>query len=338
MDIRHLEIFCRIVETGSFSRTAKALGFAQPTVSGHIKTLEDELGVRLFDRLGRVVEPTKAGLVLLDYANKIIQTRDEASLAIEDYLGIIRGQLIVGASTIPGGYLLPICLAKFNRDHTDVAITIEILDSRKVIEEVLEGEFQMGVAGARISHKHLKYKKFAADEIILVTAPEGALARRKKVSAGELEKVPMIVREEGSGTRLAVEERLRKIGFNLASAKVSAVLGDTQAIRSALKAGVGVSIVSRFLVEEDLEKGTLREVAIEGFSCIREFYSVVNKSRSMTPLCRSFLQFIHKGDAGGLGAVGRGYSGRGGAAPGTGDRAFPAAIIARQRKRAMRSL
>ena len=306
MNIRHLDIFCRIIETGSFSRTAKALGLAQPTVSGHIKTLEDELGVRLFDRLGRVVEPTKAGLVLMDYAKRMIQTRDEAKLAIEEYLGIIRGQLIVGASTIPGGYLLPICVAKFNRDHTDVAISIEILDSRKVIEGVIEGDFQMGVAGARISHKHLKYKKFTADELILVTAPEGALARRKKVRAGELKKVPMIVREEGSGTRLAAEERLREIGFNPASANVSAVLGDAQAIRSALKAGVGVSIVSRFSVEEDMERGTLREVAIEGFSCIREFYSVVNKSRSMTPLCRSFLQFIHEGDAGGLGADGRG--------------------------------
>ena len=306
MNIRHLDIFCRIIETGSFSRTAKALGLAQPTVSGHIKTLEDELGVRLFDRLGRVVEPTKAGLVLMDYAKRMIQTRDEAKLAIEEYLGIIRGQLIVGASTIPGGYLLPICVAKFNRDHTDVAISIEILDSRKVIEGVIEGDFQMGVAGALISHKHLKYKKFTADELILVTAPEGALARRKKVRAGELKKVPMIVREEGSGTRLAAEERLREIGFNPASANVSAVLGDAQAIRSALKAGVGVSIVSRFSVEEDMERGTLREVAIEGFSCIREFYSVVNKSRSMTPLCRSFLQFIHEGDAGGLGADGRG--------------------------------
>ncbi len=294
MEIRHLEVFCQIVEKKSFSRAARALGLAQPTASGHIRALEEELGVRLFDRLGREVQPTRAGLLLLDYAKRILHTREEACRAIEDYLGIVQGHLDIGASTIPGGYLLPGLLGGFRRLHPDTSVSVQILDSRKVIDGVIEGDFPLGVTGARIQNDQLEFRFFASDDLVLAVPPDHPLAGRGRIRADELNGVEMIVREEGSGTRSVAEERLRDLGFDLDSRVVAAELGDAQGVRSAIRAGLGVSIVSRLSVEEDLGRGTLRAVEIEGFSCTREFYTVIHKARNMSPLCRTFLEFIQK--------------------------------------------
>jgi len=292
--MRQLEAFCRVVETGSFSRAAKALGLSQPTASEHVKSLEAELETRLFDRLGRRVQPTRAGLLLHGYARKILATRDEARLAVEEYLGIVRGHLSLGASTIPGGYLLPCYLGRFKKDYPDTTIHLEILDSQRVIDGVLNGDFQVGVVGARRPDGHLESRFFAADELVLAVSPRHPLARRRSVRAAELAGVEMIVREEGSGTRSVAEARLRELGFEARPEQVAAVLGDAQAVRSAIKADVGVAIVSRVAVEEDFASGALRAVEIQGFDCQREFYSVVHKARSLTPLAARFLRFLHE--------------------------------------------
>lgn len=296
MEIRQLEVMSHLVKTESFTLAAKAMGLSQPTASEHIKTLEKELGAKLFDRLGRRVQPTKAGLLLFEYAKKILQARDDARMAMEDYLGIISGHLDIGASTIPGGYLLPRLLGRFKVTHPDTSVTINILDSRKVIEGVLDGSIQLGFAGAEISNNQLLCKLFATDELVLAVPPDHPLARRKKIQAKALQGVKMIVREDGSGTRSVSEARLGELGFEISSAQVAAVLGDSQAVRCALKGGVGVSIISRLAVEEDFESGALCPVEIQGFNCTRDFYSVFHKARSQTPLARSFLEFIHSGE------------------------------------------
>ena len=289
-----MEIFCQVIETESFSRVAKSLGLSQPTASEHIKTLEAEMGTRLLDRMGRKVQPTKAGEILHRHAKKMIATRESAKAAIEDYLGIISGQLEIGASTIPGGYLLPRFLGKFKVIHPDTSVTINILDSRKVNEGILEGSVDLGVTGAKLVEGQLIYDLFAQDDLVLAVPESHPLSRRKKIRVQELHGVKMIVREEGSGTRLIAEERLRELGFHLEAGQVATVLGNSQAVRNALKGGVGVSIISRLAVEEDFETGALRSVEIEGFACSREFFSVVHKARTLTPLGRVFLGFIHQ--------------------------------------------
>ncbi|MDA0999776.1 MAG: LysR substrate-binding domain-containing protein, partial [bacterium] len=156
-----------------------------------------------------------------------------------------------------------------------------------------EGDFPIGITGARIPHDQLSYRLFAGDELILAVPKGHPLAKRKRIKAKELAGQKMILREKGSGTRLVAEERLRAAGMDMNAVRVAAELGDPQGVRTALKAGVGISIVSRHAVEEDLLRGDLKEVKIEGFNCARSFYSVVHKGRSLTPLCRTFLEFIH---------------------------------------------
>jgi DNA-binding transcriptional LysR family regulator len=293
MDIRQLEVFCQVIKSGSFSRAAKALGLSQPTASEHIKILEDELGTRLFDRLGRRVQPTRAGLLLQTHAQRILQEREKAKAAVEEFLGIVRGQLSLGASTIPGGFLLPRLLGGFKTRYPDTTVNIRVLDSGRVAGGVLEGEFQIGFTGARHPGGQLIYRPFARDELLLAVPPDHPLAAKRRIRAEELGGVKLIVREEGSGTRSVAEGRLRELGFEMKPDQVAAVLGNPQAVRTALKAGVGVAIVSRFAVEEDLAGGGLREVEIQGFECAREFFSVVHKARALSPLARSFLEFAH---------------------------------------------
>lgn len=293
MEVRQMEVLCKVVELESFSLAAKALGLSQPTASEHIKTLEGELGTRLFDRLGRKVQPTRAGEILHVYAKKIIDTREDARAAIDDYLGVVSGHLEVGASTIPGGYFLPLLLGEFKVARPETSITINIMDSRKVNEGVLDGSIALGVTGAKLSGDQLVYRLFAKDDLVLAVSAGHPLAKRKKIKAPCLRGVKMIVREEGSGTRFVAEERLRELGFNIEPGQVAAVLGNSQAVRNALKGGMGVSIISRKAVEEDFEAGSIFQVEIEGFNCAREFYSVVHKARTLTPLGREFLEFIH---------------------------------------------
>ena len=293
MDIRQLEVFCQVVKSGSFSRAAKALGLSQPTASEHIKILEEELGTRLFDRLGRRVQPTRAGLLLQGHAQRILQERDKAKTAIEEFLGIVRGHLTLGASTIPGGFLLPGMLGSFAERYPETTVNIQVLGSGRVVSGVLEGEFQIGFTGAQVPNSQLIYRFYARDELLLAVPPAHPLAGRKRIRAEELEGVRLIVREEGSGTRSVAEARLRDLGFEMRAGQVAAVLGNPQAVRTALRSGVGVAVVSRFAVREDLASGTLREVEIQGFECSREFFSVVHKARSLSPLARGFLDFAH---------------------------------------------
>ncbi|MEK6711978.1 MAG: selenium metabolism-associated LysR family transcriptional regulator [Nitrospinota bacterium] len=292
MDIRQLEVFCQVVRSGSFSRAAKALGLSQPTASEHIKTLEEELGTRLFDRLGRRVQPTPAGMVLTTHAQRILQEREKARAAIEEFMGRVRGSLFLAASTIPGGYLLPSMLGGFKKCYPETTVNIRVLDSRRVAEGVLEGAYQIGFSGARIPNSQLVYEFFARDELLLAVPPDHPLAGRPRIRAEELAGVKLLVREEGSGTRSVAEDRLGELGFALKPDQVAAVLGNPQAVRTAIKAGVGVAIVSRFSVREDLASGALREVPIQGFECAREFYSLVHKARSLSPLGRSFLDYV----------------------------------------------
>src|SRR3989304_5827963 len=147
MDARQLEIFVKVVELGSFSKAAEALFLTQPTVSEHIRGLEEELGVRLLDRLGRGAAPTKAGQLLLGYGRRILELHREARQALDQFQGRMSGELVIAASTIPGEYVLPALIGRFKEKYPDIAISLLIGDTQRVVEWVLEGRRGVGEAG-----------------------------------------------------------------------------------------------------------------------------------------------------------------------------------------------
>jgi len=292
VDLRQLEIFVKVAEYGSFSRAAEALYLTQPTVSEHIRTLEDELGVRLLDRLGRGAAVTRGGLLLLSYAQRMLALSREARQAMDGFQGRMSGELLIGASTIPGEYVLPALIGRFKGKYPDISITLLIGDSQAVIDWVAEGRAELGVVGARPSVRSIEYKELMPDEVVVVVRGGHAWQGRKQIALEELREEPLLVRERGSGTRAALEAALAEIGTDLGSFRIVGEMGSTQAIKQAVKAGVGVSLVSRRAVDEECRSGLLACVRVKDLKVTRAFHLATHRDRSRSPLADTFRVFL----------------------------------------------
>jgi len=283
-----------VVELRSFSRAAKAVYLSQPTVSSHIKDLENHFECRLVDRLGREVIPTKAGSLLYGYATKIIALKQEAENALADFHGKIKGRLTIGGSTIPAGYILPPLLGRFKEDYPEVVVTLVQGDTERIIRDTLGGNVELGIVGAKAKEVQLVQKKIIDDQMFLITPRRHRWATKRYVVMGELIREPFIMREPGSGTRKSIELVLDKSGHSLDALNVVAEMGSTEAVRQGIKAGVGVSILSECAVAEDLTTGSLNKVKIKGLSFKRAFYLTFHRHRTQSPLCRTFIRFLHR--------------------------------------------
>ena len=291
MDLHRLAVFAKVYELRSLSRSAEAIYLSQPTVSGHLKKLEEELGVRLFDRLGRGVAPTKAAETLYEYAGRLLALRDEAVQAVAEVDGQVRGNLKVGASTIPGHYLLPGYLTQINSLHPELSISLLLGDTTSVGAMVERGEVEFGVVGARLQNGNLKQRVCCRDQLVLAVNPAlhppgGA------ISPQELKRLPFLLRESGSGTRMAMAKSLGDLGVRLTDLNVVAEMGSTEAIRQGILAGLGGSLLSRLAVEDDFAVGRLAEIEVEGLNLERSFYLITRLGRSITPGGRRLMGLI----------------------------------------------
>lgn len=295
MNLHQIEIFCTLIKLRSFSRTAEALYLTQPTVSGHIKNLETDLGMKLLDRLGRRVIPTEEGEVLFRRGLQLLALRDELMQELGEVSGKVTGLLKIGGSTIPGAYILPSLIGKFRMRHPSISIQLIIADTAKVAEAVLNGDLSLGVIGARIADPRLESHAFSKDELVVVVPSGHPWSRRNNIPVDALKGVPFILREEGSGTRRIMEERLEKAGFSLSDLNMVAIMGSSDAVRQSVKAGLGVSILSIRAVQDDIEAGRLAAVRLRGIELERSFSVILLKGRSRSPLCRTFLDFLLRG-------------------------------------------
>ena len=293
MDIHRLEVFCKVVELKNFTKAAEASFLSQPTVSEHIRSLEEMLGERLVDRLGREALPTQAGQILYKYAKKIIRLRQETMQAMADYRGEMAGHLALGASTIPGAYVLPQRIGGFKKLHPAIQITLSIGNSRMVADGVLAGDTEFGVVGARWSDPALEWREILDDELVLAVYPSHPFAKKKTVEPAQLLTEPMIIRERDSGTRRVVTQLLEK-QLDLSRLQIVAEMGSTEAVRQGIKAEVGIAILSRRAVAEDIERGSLVAVPLANIRLSRPFYLVTRKNRQPAPICSTFLDFLQQ--------------------------------------------
>ncbi|HFB83988.1 MAG TPA: LysR family transcriptional regulator [Thermodesulfatator sp.] len=293
LDFRQLQVFAKVYEQRSFSRAAEEVFLTQPTVSGHIKALEDFLGVRLFDRLGREVVPTRAGEILYPYARQALSLVAEAEREIRLFLGVEKGRLEIGGSNIPGQYLLPALIGAFKENYPGLELKLLIGDTQKVAEAVARGDIELGVIGARLtSFDDLLYQPCCDDELVLAASTNQNFPEAIKLE--DLERLPLIIREQGSGTRLTTEEALRERGFSLGKCRIIAEMGSTEAVKQAVKAGLGGSFISLRAIEEDLLSRRLRIIPVKGLNIRRHFYLVRHKGRSLSPPAAAFVDFLRK--------------------------------------------
>jgi DNA-binding transcriptional LysR family regulator len=295
MDLRQLEIFAKVAEMGSFSRAAEALHLTQPTVSEHIRALEDELGVRLLDRLGRGTATTRAGQLLLSYATRILALSREARQALEGYQGRMRGELVVGGSTIPGEYLLPAVIGRFREKFPEVSTRLVIGGSQAVVDWVADGRVELGVVGARLPQRGLEFHDLSPDEEVVVVPAGHPWQGRAQVTLEELSREPLIIRERGSGTRAAFESALERAGVDLASLRIAGEMGSNQAIKQAVKAGLGITVMSRIAVEDESRQGVLAFLRVRDLAVTRGFYVVTHRERSRSPVAEAFRLVLEGG-------------------------------------------
>lgn len=293
MDLRLLEIFCRVYRLRSFSRAARELGLTQPTISAHMKDLEDELGAPLFQRVGREIEPTDAGYFLYENAQSLVTFKQDLTESFGRFLNRVEGKLAVGASSVPGEYILPPILAAFQKKHPTVRARLRIKDTAEILDDVRAGEVHLGVVGRKSDDAELEFRDFARDRLVLVVPPSKTWARRKQISIDELKREMLIVREIGSGTRAILEERLAALGLRLQDFRLGPELGSTSAVKEAVKGGHGVSFVSQLAVRAELRGGVLATARVKKIEPIpRRYYIVTSSQRIRSPLTEAFLQAL----------------------------------------------
>ncbi|MCX8116898.1 MAG: selenium metabolism-associated LysR family transcriptional regulator [Desulfobacterota bacterium] len=295
IDFRHLETFCRVATLKSFSKAAEALYLTQPTVSGHILTLEKSLSLRLLDRNRRGVQLTKAGEILYRFATKLLTTKKELLNALSEFSEGLRGELNLGASTIPGEYLLPGILREFKEIYPSLTVSVKIADTREIVKNLLDGGVEFGLVGAKAKHPSLQFETFAEDEIIVIGPPHSPWSRQKNIKMDALMREPWILREEGSGTRMAVESALKRKGRSLKQFHEVMQMGSTSAIKEGVKAGLGLAFISKRAVEEELARGNLSKIDMDGIDpVLRPIYIVSIRGRTLSPLATAFLRFLKK--------------------------------------------
>ncbi|MEE4357835.1 MAG: selenium metabolism-associated LysR family transcriptional regulator [Desulfococcaceae bacterium] len=294
MDLWQLSIFCKVVETRSFSLAGKSVRLSQPTVSSHIKALEDYFGCRLIDRLAKEVLPTPAGKLLWEYARKLLLLRDETEAAMAAFQGSIRGQLRIGGSNIPGVYILPEIVGNFIRANPEVRIALNIGDTDSIIADILSGKSEMGIVGARSTEKKIEQEKLLSDRMFLMVPADHPWAEYGEIDAEMLAGEPFIIRESGSGTLKSVRSSLGKAGYAIEDLHIIAEMGSTGAVIQGIRNRLGISILSAIAVAEEIRNHIIRPLKIRGINLERNFYLSKCRNRTLSPLSEHFIRFLKK--------------------------------------------
>ena len=292
MDLWQLHIFVSVVEQKSFSRASEQIHLSQPTVSTHIKELEAHFQCRLLDRLGKVTEPTRAGTILYDYAKRMLALKQETQSAMLDFLGHTKGQLIIGGSTIPAGYILPRMMGAFKIAFPDVSIHMTVGDTGQISRAVKDGELELAVVGAQINDPDIVQEKLVEDEMKLVVPFGHEWADRESVTCKDLLSQPVIAREQGSGTWKTVLASMEKAGVDVSRLEPAVTMGNSVSVIQGILNNVGISILSTIAVTEELARGSLHALSVEDLDLSRHFYLTLSRKRTRSPICKKFIQFL----------------------------------------------
>ena len=282
MNLKQLEAFVQIADSGSFSKAAKDLYLTQPTISAHVSTLEKELNTRLFVRNTKEVKLSDSGTVLYDYAKQMIvlQKQIEDTFAVREEKA--QQRITIAASTIPAQYLLPDILANFVEKYPNQQFKIIEADSSQVVEMVVNHKVDIGFAGTVIDKRLCKYIPFYQDELIVIAPNNEKYRNISCADASWIINEPLIMREEGSGTRKEAEKQLKKIGVNIAKLNVIASMENPEAIKRAVASGMGVSLISRLAAEMELEKGNLIAFPISSEDMRRDIHLIYNRNLQLS--------------------------------------------------------
>ena len=305
MDIEQLNIFIRVATLKNFTRSAESLFVSQPTISARIKALEDELGVVLFDRSrNRELVLTEQGILFWDYAQEMLNLHNKLMEKLEQEKEKVSGLLHIGASSVPGVYLLPRILQGFQKDYYMVKTSIFVKDSAEIISDVINYGLDLGMVGYRENDTRLEYISIAEDELCLITPPgylqKDGYAPGSTIPLEVLLSLDFIMRESGSATRKVWEQKLNEKGYTYNDFKSVVYIDNLETIKKSVREGLGVSVVSRRSVEDYLSWGLVDKYDLSYLEIKRNFFVVYHRNRVLNNAASSFLHYVSNLDASNL--------------------------------------
>ncbi len=292
MEDHKLRVFCAVADTKSFSKASELIHLTQPAVSLQVQAMEELYETRLFDRSGNSINMTPAGEILYKRAKEILALYAEAQKNISEITGSIKGSLSIGASSTIGNYLLPSIIAAFKKKVPQVSISLVVSNTKIITERLNAGEVDIALVEGDVSKQRFSVDTLLADELVVIMSPAHAWAERRNIPAMDIIKEPLIMREEGSGTRQVILKYLEEHGIKRDDLKVSLVLGSTESIKSAVEEGVGISIVSAWAARQSIKHGVLKAMTFKDIKFNRNFSIISPKRNYCTHTAREFLNFL----------------------------------------------
>jgi DNA-binding transcriptional LysR family regulator len=293
IDLAKLQAFLYAAENLSFSEAAKQLHLSQPTISHHIKALEQELGVELFVRAGSGLKLTDAGRLLMLQAGKLLREANAVEQMMDSLQEKIVGQITIACSTTTGKYVLPQVAARFHQQHPGVKISILACTQENVVPRLMQEEADLGVVSYDACGGELECQEFFQDHIVLIVPADHPWAARQHIEASELLRVPFIMREPTSGTRRVLLAEFGKHDIDPEDMDIFLEIGNAEAIVKTIEAGFGVSFVSRLSAAWALDRGTVVEVPVVDFDLRRKLYMMRYKLRTPQRAVEAFWGFVH---------------------------------------------
>lgn len=293
MNLKHLETFLLVADLQSFTAAARKLYMSQPAVSFQIKSLEEDLQVSLFQRGDKRLSLTQAGKLLYTEAKKMVIRYQKIRSGIEDIKGLKTGHLVVGASTTPGEYLVPLLIGELNRIYPGVSVSLQVAGSGQVFRWVKDREIDIGVTGSASTGNWLWCDPWIQDDLVLIVPPGHPWVQKGFADLEEMIAQPFILRESGSGTRRSFEQKISEMGIDPVRINLSMELGSTRAIITAVQAGLGVSVVSGLAAEDALELGKIKRITAP-MDMKRSLYLVGSRQITDSAVAEEFLLLLRQ--------------------------------------------
>jgi len=291
MEFNQVKIFVAVAQKKSFSKAAEMLFISQPTVTSNVRKLEKELGVTLINRKSKNISLTEGGMLFYRYAMELVNIYAKAQYSLSKYKKGIEGLLEIHASTIPEQYLLPYIVRDFIKDYPLVRFSIRHKDSRGVIDDILSGKINFGFVGAKYASDNLEYIDFYDDRLVLITSFEKNFSKHS-VTIESLAGEDILLREQGSGTRLLFENALKEKKLDIGMFRSHTINDSLEAIKKMVSLGVGIGLVSYIVVKNEVASGQLNCYEIEDIELKRKFSLVYCKNRCLSPIEDKFKNFI----------------------------------------------
>lgn len=293
--MQQLEALIQLVDAGSFTRAADKMFLTQPTLTKHIKNLEDAVGTQIINRASKGLSMTPEGQVLYNYSKRMIRLREEAKEKILEMREHEAGHIFLCASTIPATYILPRLLGQMRKNYPEIRVHMQTCDSEETQQLIINGQSEMGVIGKEPYDKRLCVETLWKDELVLIAPSDhsGLPGPGKTISMEQLLKEPFVVRERGSGTRENIEGHLQKhYHLTLSAFNIVGEMGSSEAVKEAVIGGLGLSIISLYAVERELKQGILTVVPLEGGNIARNFYLIYRKHLHQLNYHKRFLEIL----------------------------------------------